>query len=73
MDVWQTVDWDVNLCCGAENIYFGSATQLLKPPILISAPAQVPAPAPAPDSFIRSFFDLSNRIKIVTSYKNFFS
>jgi hypothetical protein len=62
MDVWQTVDWDVNQCCGAENISFGSGPSSMKPQILISAPASAqspaPAPAPAPDSFIRYLFRL---------------
>jgi hypothetical protein len=61
MDIWQTVDWDVNQRCGAENIsFFGSGPSSMKPQILISAPASAPAPAPAPapDSFIRYLFRL---------------
>ncbi len=53
MDIWQTVDWDVNQCCGVENISFGSGLSSVKPQILISAPASAQAPAPVPDSFIR--------------------
>jgi hypothetical protein len=60
-------------CCGAENISFGSNST--EPQIRI--PALAPSP-PAPDGSIRyleinDLFDLSNRIKIVTIKKNFFS
>ncbi len=39
MDILQSVDWDVNQCCWAENISFGSGPSSMKPQILISAPA----------------------------------
>jgi hypothetical protein len=67
----------IRQCCGAENISLGSGF------IRISAPAPAPAPAPSPDpdnsSYLDidtlkiTFFGLSNRIRIVTIYKNFFS
>jgi hypothetical protein len=57
----------VNQCCGQIRI-------------AAPTPSPAPAPAPVPDNFIRyrylekiTFCDLSNRIKIVTIYKNFFS
>ncbi len=56
-------------CCGIENISFGK----------IRIAALAPVLAPAPDSFkrcilkIRYLLWLSNRIKIVTIFKNFFS
>jgi hypothetical protein len=71
------------LCCWAENISSGSK----EPQILISAPTPrsrksqfwLRLQPPASDSFLRyrylenTFFDFSNRIKIVLIYKNFFS
>ena len=63
----------------SRKISFGSGAT--EPQIRISAPAPAPAsapgPAPALDSFIRYLenylFKLSNRIKIVPNFKNFFS
>jgi hypothetical protein len=65
----------------ARDLSYGTALRPsnVKPKIRIAAPNRAPSPAPAPTqgSFIRylenNFFVLSNRIKIVTIYKNFFS
>jgi hypothetical protein len=56
-------------------IFCFDPNSVAEPKVFLSAPA----PAPAPESFIRygtlkiTFFDLSNRIKTVTIDKNFFS